>query len=80
MYNWEDSFSHSVLRSLEERKAPQPFHRAPRARVACVRVLISVHFILLQLTAGLSELRPQPDPLGTAAFRSLLGRTACLPS
>ena len=25
------------------------------------------------LTAGLSELRPQPDPLGTAAFRSLLG-------
>jgi hypothetical protein len=31
----------------------------------------------LRLTAALSEVRPQPDPLGTAAFRSLLGRTAC---
>ena len=27
--------------------------------------------LLGKLTAGLSELRPQPDPLGTAAFRSL---------
>ena len=43
----------SVLRSLEEElRAPQPFHRAPRARVACVRVLISVHFVLLQMSLG----------------------------
>jgi hypothetical protein len=64
VYNWEDSFSHSVLRLLEERKAPQPFHRAPRARVACVRVLISVHFILLQHSPCnqpcYSEFNPSP--------------------
>ena len=33
-----------------------------------------------QLTAGLSELRPQPDPPATAAFRSLLGRICLTPA
>jgi hypothetical protein len=64
VYNWEDSFSHSVLRLLEERKAPQPFHRAPRARVACVRVLISVHFILLQLLRSTRQRRRSGDGEG----------------
>ena len=50
MYNWEDSFSQRVTLTRGG-KAPQSFHRAPRARVACVRVLISVHFVLLQKSA-----------------------------
>lgn len=45
MYIWEDSFSQRVTLTRGG-KAPQPFHRAPRARVACVRVLISVDFVL----------------------------------
>eukprot|EP00964_Phaeocystis_antarctica_P037851 scaffold21637_cov55-Phaeocystis_antarctica.AAC.2 len=47
VYNWgrlilPACYAHS------RRKAPQLFHRAPRARVPCVRVLISVHIVLLQ--------------------------------
>ena len=43
------------------------------------RVLNSCRMLFLVLTAGLSGLRPQPDPHGTAAFRRPQpARTNCL--
>ena len=61
VYNWgrlllPACYAHS------RRKAPQPFHRAPRARVACVRVLISVHYRFATINSGPERTPPSARP------------------